>query len=91
MELDMTTLTATAAAKVWEDLNGGAAAPLDEQDAMLQYSVEAKVLPVIITVIPSVERAVKDKLASIIDQGYSMNWGPDEILMALTVELSEDE
>lgn len=91
MELDMETLTATAAAKVWNDLNAGAAAPLEEQDAMIQYSVGAKVLPVIITVIPSVERAVKDKLAKIIDNGYELNWGPDEILMALTVELSDDE
>lgn len=91
MEIDLETLMDTAAAKVWYDLNGGAAAPLEEQDPMLRYSVKAKILPVLNTVIPTVERAVKDKLASIIDQGYTMNWGPDEILMALTVELSEDE
>lgn len=91
MELDMETLTNDASAKVWYDLNGGAAAPLDEQDAMLQYSVKSKVLPVINAVIPTVERAVKDKLTKIIDNGYELNWGPDEILMALTVELSEDE
>jgi hypothetical protein len=91
MELDMTTLVDNAAAKVWNDINGGAAAPLDEQDDMLQYSVKSKVLPVLTTVIPTVERAVKDKLSKIIDNGYELNWGPDEILMALTVELSEDE
>jgi hypothetical protein len=90
MEIDMTTLTEEAAAVVWDELNGGAAAPYAEQDDMIQYSVKAKVLPVVNVVIPVVEQAVKEKLAKVIDDGYELGWGPDEILMALTVELSED-
>jgi hypothetical protein len=57
---------------------------------MIQFSLKAKVLPVVNVVIPVVEQAVKEKLAKIIDDGYELGWGPDEILMALTVELSED-
>jgi DNA-directed RNA polymerase subunit H (RpoH/RPB5) len=90
MELDLTTITHEASVKVWEEVSGGNAAPFEEQDTMLQLSIKAKVLPVITTVIPVVEQAVKEKLGKIIDDGYELGWGPDEILMALTVELSED-
>jgi len=91
MNLDMTTLTDTAATKVWEELNGGSAAPLDEQDDMVKFSVRSKVLPVVLSVIPAVEAAVKDNLVDIINESHEAGHDAEFTLMAITAYLSDDE
>jgi hypothetical protein len=94
MNIDMTTITDEAAAKVWDDLNGGAAAPFHEQDAMLQFSVKAKVLPVVTTVVPvvqqAVERSIKEKMIATINEAHEAGHDPEFTLMALMAQLSDD-
>lgn len=89
MEIDMTQLTDDVASKVWDSLNTmGLEAPFEEQNSVLQFSIKAKVLPVIIHTLPIAERHVKDKLIGIINAGHENKLSPDEILLSLTMELS---
>lgn len=94
MNIDMTTVTEEAAAKVWDELNGGGAAPFHEQDSMIQYSVKAKVLPVVLTVVPVIEQAVelsiKEKLIATINESHEAGHDAEFTLMALMAQLSDD-
>lgn len=93
--IDMTTLTDEAAAKVWDELNAGEASPFHEQSDMVQFSVKSKVLPVILTVVPVVEKAVetslKEKLIATINEAHDAGHDPEFTLMALLAQLSDDE
>lgn len=95
MNIDLTTITEEAAAKVWDDLNAGEAAPLSEQNDMIQYSVAAKVLPVVNIVVPIVQKAaqdvLKEKMIATINESYDAGHDAEFTLMALTAMLSEDE
>lgn len=95
MNIDMTTITDEAAAKVWDELNAGEAAPFEEQNAMIQYSVKAKVLPVINVVVPFVQKAaqdaLKEKMIATINESYDAGHDAEFTLMALTAMLSEDD
>jgi hypothetical protein len=97
MNIDMTTLTEDASAKVWDELNGGGAAPFHEQDALLQHSVKSKVLPVILTVLPVVQEAhkaeitaLKDQMIAIINEAHDAGHDPEFTIMALMAQLSDD-
>lgn len=89
MELDKTTLVHNVATDLWASLDPfGEQAPFDEQDDMIKYSLKAKVLPVVNLSIPHVEKALKDKLIGIVNKGHEDKLTPEEILLALTFELS---
>jgi hypothetical protein len=94
MNIDMTTITDEAATRVWDELNGGAAAPFAEQDDMIKYSVRAKVLPVVLTVIPvvqeAVETSIKEKMIATINEAHEAGHDPEFTLMALMAQLSDD-
>ena len=96
MNIDMTILTDEAATRVWNELNVGGAAPFAEQDDMIQYSVKAKVLPVILTVLPVVQEAhkaeitaLKDRMIATINEAHDAGHDPEFTLMALMAELSD--
>lgn len=93
--IDMTTLTDEAASKVWDELNAGEASPFHEQSDMVQFSVKSKVLPVVLTVVPVVEKAVetslKEKLIATINEAHDAGHDPEFTLMALLAQLSDDE
>ncbi len=95
MNIDLTTITEEAAAKVWDELNAGEVAPLAEQDPMVQYSVAAKVLPVVNIVVPIVQKAaetaLKDKMIAEINAGHEAGHDAEFTLMALMALLSEDD
>lgn len=93
--IDMTTLTDEAASKVWDEINAGEASPFHEQSDMIQYSVRAKVLPVLLTVIPvvqeSIETSIKEKMIATINEAHEAGHDAEFTLMALMAELSEAE
>jgi hypothetical protein len=94
MELDMTTLTEEASAKVWDELNGGAAEPFAEQSDMIKYSLRSKVLPVILTVLPvvqqAIEQSVKDRIIATINEAHEAGHDPEFTMMAILADLSDD-
>lgn len=95
VEIDMTTITDEAAARVWDELNGGGAAPFAEQDDMIKYSVRSKVLPVVLTVLPvvqeAVETSIKEKMIAAINEAHEAGHDAEFTLMALMAQLSDDE
>lgn len=92
--IDMTTITDEAAARVWNELNGGGAAPLEEQDDMVKFSVRSKVLPVVLAVVPVVQQAVesslKAELIATINEAHEAGHDAEFTLMALMAQLSDD-
>lgn len=90
MNIDMTTLTETAASKVWDEISGAEDAPFEEQNVMVQYSVKSKVLPVVNVIVPVVETALKEKLVNLINEAHDAGHDSDFTLMALMAELSDD-
>lgn len=94
-DIDMTTLTEEASAKVWDELNGGGVAPFAEQNDMIKLSVRSKVLPVVLTVLPVVqsviETSIKEKMIATINEAHDSGHDPEFTLMALLAELSEAE
>lgn len=97
MNIDLTTITDEASSKVWDELNGGAAAPFHEQDELLQHSVKSKVLPVILTVLPVVQEALKaeitalkDRMIETINEAHDAGHDPEFTIMALMAQLSDD-
>lgn len=89
MKIDLEALTEDASRSVWHDINGGAAAPLDEQDPMIQFSVKSKVLPIVRAAIPEVERHLKETLTRTINEAYDQGYDPEFVLMAVMAELDE--
>lgn len=97
MDIDLTSINEEAAARVWDELNGGGAAPFAEQDAMIKYSVMAKVLPVVLTVLPVVQEAhkaemsaLKDAMIATINEAHDEGHDPEFTIMALMAQLSDD-
>lgn len=93
MELDKTTLTHQVAEELWKVMDPfGTKAPFEEQDPMVQFNLKAKVLPVVNLTIPHAvkmaEDQIKDKLIGIINTGRENKHTDEEILLALTMELS---
>lgn len=95
INLDLEAITTESASALWNDVNAGEAAPLEEQDMMVQYSVKARTLPIVNVVVPVVEKAVrasiKDRLVAEIDAAHESGHDPEFTLMAVVAILSEDE
>jgi hypothetical protein len=95
LNLDLTSITAESASKLWDEMNAGEAAPLNEQDQMVQYAVQSKVLPIVNVVVPTVEKAVesslKNRLIATINEAHDAGHDPEFTLMAVLAELSEEE
>lgn len=98
METDYTSLTATIAEKVWEQMNTAAGnmdvEPLEEQSDMVKFNLRSQVLPFVTVIVPVVkadaEKALKEKLIAVINESYDAGHDADFTLMAVTAELSED-
>ena len=92
MKIDYTTALQEASSKLWAEMNQGQdVAPLEDQSAMVKFSMQSRVLAVMTSIKPVVEQSIKNKLINIINESHELGWSADETLMALTVELSEDE
>ena len=95
INIDLESITNEASGKVWEEMYGGAAAPLSEQDPMLQHSVKSKVLPVINIVVPVVEKAVensiKTRLIAEINAAHEAGHDPEFTIMALLAQLEDND
>lgn len=95
MNIDLTTITEEAASKVWDEINAGEAAPFSEQNAMIQYSVSSKVLPVVNVVVPIVQKAaetaLKDRMIAEINAGHEAGHDAEFTLMALMALLSDED
>lgn len=93
--IDLTTLTDEASSKVWDEIHGGDADPLHDQSDIVQHSVKSRVLPVILTVVPVVQKAVetsiKEKLIAEINAAHEAGHPAEFTLMALMAQLSDDD
>lgn len=95
MHIDLTAITNEASSKVWDEIHAGEAAPFEEQDPMIQYSVSSKVLPVVNVVVAVVQKAtetaLKDRMIAEINAGHEAGHDAEFTLMALMALLSEDD
>lgn len=90
MEIDKTQLTHDVAAKIWasEDffgING----PLEDQDKVVQYTLKAKVVPILTHALPVMESHFEDRIKAIIATGHSLGLDADMILLDLSTELDK--
>lgn len=89
MEIDKTTLTHDVATELWKIMDPfGEKAPFDEQDDMIKFNLKSQVLPVVNLTIPHAEEQFKQKIVSIINKGREEKHAAEEILLAVTLELS---
>lgn len=88
MEHDFATITAEVAAALWEKNAKPEMGTLAQQAGPVQFVAKERAFPFVTTTVPIVEKAIAQKLIDIINLGHELKHQPDEILMALTFELS---
>lgn len=93
MSIDMTKLVTDAAEKWWAESRPYGTPPLSEQSMLVQHSVKAQVLPVVVSIKPVVETHAEDAalraVKHILDDGHQRGYTSDEILLNLQLSLMQ--
>lgn len=92
MDHNLEAITAEVAEAVWNANKAPGQGEFTEQAAIVQFTAKERLLPTISLIVPivdkEVERAQAQKMIDIINIGHELKHSPEEILLALTFELS---